>query len=130
MHLLQRHPKNHVFGLVDRPEAIKSILQELEQRGIAEEDVQVVSRQEDTQTTEPDESGSRSLEVVARAAEKLSEEHEFSELYESKVEAGEYLVGIPTSDLIDKEAAHDILHDHGAHSINYYGQWVVEELET
>ncbi len=31
MHLLQRHPKNHVFGLVDRPEAVKSILQELEQ---------------------------------------------------------------------------------------------------
>jgi len=130
MHLLQRHPKNHVFGLVDRPEAVKSILQELEQRGIAEEDVQVVRRQEDAQTTEHDESGSRPLEVVARAAEKLSEEHEFNELYESKVEAGEYLVGIPTSDLIDKEAAHDILHEHGARSINYYGQWVVEELET
>ncbi len=130
MHSLQRHPKNHVFGLVDRPEAVASILQELERRGIAEEKVQIVRSQEEAETSEPHGSGGRPLEVVARAAEKLSEEHEFNELYGSKVESGEFLVGIPTSDLMDKETAQDILHEHGAHSINYYGQWVVEELET
>ncbi len=129
MQSLQRHPENHVFGLVNRSEDIETILQELGRRGIEEADVQIVRSQADAKASEPDEAKDGPLEGVVRAVERLSEEHEFNELYENKVEAGQCLVGIPISDSIDKETARDILREHGAHFINYYGQWVVEELD-
>lgn len=126
MQTLQRHPGKHVFGVVDRSEEVEGILEDVVRHGVAKDEVQVVG--EDEETPAADQHGVR--EGVTHAAELLSEEHEFNELYQSEVEAGRALVGIPVSRAIDKDAAQDILHRHGAHLINYYGRWVVEELEV
>lgn len=129
MQTLQRHPVRHVFGVVDRSEEVKEILEDLSRHGVAKDDVQVVGEDQDDNedTSAPDHHGVS--EGVTHAVEMLSEEHEFNELYQSHVEAGRCLVGISVSRAIHKEAAQDILHRHGAHFINYYGRLVVEELE-
>ncbi len=125
MHTLPRHHGKHVFGVVDQSEDVERIVEEVARRGVAKSDVQVVG--EDKETPIPDRHGVR--EGVTHAAEMLSEEHEFSELYQNEVQAGRHLVGIPVSRVIDKDAAQAILHQHGAHFINYFGPLVVEELE-
>ena len=129
MQTLQRHPEKHVFGVVERSEEVERILEEVARRGVAKDEVQVIGDDagEDEETPAQDQHGA--LEGATHAVEMLSEEHEFNELYESEVEAGRRLVGIPVSRAIEKETAQDILHRHGAHFINYYGPWVVEELE-
>jgi hypothetical protein len=122
MQTLQRHPKHEVFGLLDQPQEVDAILQDVGRLGGDERSVQVIRKEEPADTAE------QHVGVIGRTVDRLSEEHEFNELYESHVEAGQCLVGIPCSDQIDKEKAQRILHDHGAHDINYFGQWVVEEL--
>jgi hypothetical protein len=125
---LQRHPERHVFGVVDRSDEVETILEEVGRRGVGKDEVQVIGDDgEDEETPAQHQHGA--LEGAAHAVEMLSEEHEFNELYQSEVEAGRLLVGIPISHAIEKETAKDILHRHGAHFINYYGSWVVEELE-
>ncbi|MGH9195972.1 MAG: hypothetical protein ACRD1T_09560 [Acidimicrobiia bacterium] len=129
MQTLPRHPEKHVFGVVDRSEDVKGILEDAIRHGVAKDEVQVVGegQDEDEDAAAGDQHGVRG--GVTHVVEMLSEEHEFNELYQSQVEAGRHLVGIPVSGAIDKDAAQAILHRHGAHFINYYGPLVVEELE-
>lgn len=129
MQTLQRHPGKHVFGVVDRSVEVERILEEVDRRGVAKSDVQVIADDPGENQEAPAQHQHGALEGVTHTVERLSEEHEFNELYQSEVEAGRRLVGIPVSRAIDKDAAQDILHRHGAHFINYYGPWVVEELE-
>lgn len=126
---LQRHPEKHVFGVVDRSEEVKEILEDAFRHGVAKDEVQVVGEDQDDNRDRPAPVQHGVREGVTRAVDMLSEEHEFNELYRSHVEAGRCLVGISVSRAIDKEAAQDILQRHGAHFINYYGPLVVEELE-
>ncbi|MPZ68056.1 MAG: hypothetical protein GEU71_00815 [Actinobacteria bacterium] len=130
MQTLQRHPGKHVFGVVDQSKEVERILKEVDRRGVAKSDVQVVGDEPSGDQEAPAQDHHGALEGVTHAVAMVSEEHEFNELYQSEVEAGRRLVGIPVSRTIDKDAAQDILHRHGAHFINYFGPWVVEELES
>jgi len=121
MQTLERHPTNEVFGLLDRPQEIEGILRDVERHGLGHDEVHVIGRNE--------KGGARALDGAIHPPERLSEEHEFNELYGKRVEAGEFLVGIPLTGAVDKRGALEILHAHGAHNINYFGRWVVEELE-
>lgn len=125
MQTLKRHPGKYVFGVVDRSEEVEEIVEDAALRGVAKDEVQVVAEEEEIPAGQH-----RVRDGVTHAAGLLSEEHEFNELYQSQVDAGRSLVGIPLSRAMKKEAAQDILHRHGAHFINYYGPLVVEELEV
>jgi hypothetical protein len=129
MHALRRHPGKYVFGVVDRPEEVEEIVGDAVRHGVAKDQVQILGERQGDEEDMSAPHQHRVLEGVTHAAGVLSEEHEFNELYQSEIEAGRRLVGIPVSRAIKKEGAQDILHRHGAHFINYYGPLVVEELE-
>lgn len=90
---LQRHPVRHVFGVVDRSEEVKDILEDLFRHGAARHEVQIVGEDQDDNDNEdrfaPDQHDQHGVrEGVTHGVEMLSEEHEFNELYQSHVEAG------------------------------------------
>ena len=125
MQTLLQHPKSQVFGVVDRSEDVTQTLEELERRGVPKRDIQVIRKDADPQATEAEEGG-KVREGLTRAVDMLSEEHEFNEMYQAEVEAGHALIGVHVSDTVAKQTVHDVLIDQGAHSVSYYGRWVVE----
>lgn len=122
-------PRNAVVGVLDTATQVLPALGDLYAAGFAEGDVHVIAGAHAVVAMDPD--GSRSgldgrLTRMTQALFGMEMEH--TERHVEEVNAGHYLLLIPSRDDATTERIGGILAAHGGHFVNYYSRWTARQL--
>lgn len=117
-------PKNAVVGVVDSPGELSQALNALFTAGFEESSVRVLSGERGIELI--DQTGSHAglgarLTRMTQALFGMEAEH--TQRHVEEVDAGHYLVLVPSSDDETTDRIRDALVAHGGHFINYYTNW-------
>jgi hypothetical protein len=134
------YPTNHLVGVVDTPEEATAALDALRAAGFPQGALQCYCKADGTRRTELGSSHHQALakcirvvehgvEALEHAVEHFGDEGDFKARNKEELGLGHYLVEVKATDDGDRDRAREILKDHGAHFINYFGRWCVECLD-
>lgn len=128
------YPTDKVVGIADDRAALDRVRRGLQDAGVDDGRVEVLSGEQGQDLLDPDGDQSGAFASVIRRVQKtLGEEaHRIEELNDA-VEAGAYVVQVALPDDGDEDAAKreigGILHRAGARNVAFYGSLAVEEIQ-
>jgi hypothetical protein len=127
--LSDEYPTNTVIGVVEDAETAEKLVAKLGELPLDEESIDVLGQ--DT-AAEQIEEYRKEHPVKARIDHVMtfmSNESELIDQYNQRLNNGELIV---SAEVVDEEQAHkvaDVMRQHGAHYINYFGTQVITTLE-
>ena len=125
------YPTDKLLAVIDSPKDVAAALDDLQAAGVGRDEVTVSVGEAEARRL--DGSGERHgfkgrlLRALQQGAGDVEVKH--FKRYEQELLDGHYLVEVPAKDGERRGRVHQILKTHGAHFINYYGSWAVEDLE-
>jgi len=126
-----RYPENHVVGVVDTPEQLRSAVQALREGGFltSELDVTCGTGAADALDATTGRTGLAGLAI--RVAERLGIENDemaTKERYEQAMRDGHFVVSASAPTDERKALAATILQEHGGHFINFLGRYTMVRM--
>jgi hypothetical protein len=123
------HTEQYIAAVINDPHQAEQARQALEQAGWKPEDVRLVRGKpaaEQIETIEEHRSLPERLGAAVRGT--TSEEGPISEAYEDEAEQGHQILAAYATDPQQVEQARQILAQHQAHDVEYFGSWVITDL--
>jgi uncharacterized protein (TIGR02246 family) len=125
-----RYPTNRVVGAVADSGKAQETVAALLRAGFAQEDIDILHGEEDLHRLDPTGAHHGLFAQVQRTLIRTFELEEFKHLkhHVDDVSAGRYVIMVLTHRRGQRLVAADILHEHGAEFVGFYGRWACEEL--
>jgi predicted O-methyltransferase YrrM len=124
------YPTNRLLAVIDDPKAAAAALAALKAAGFADRDLEVLRGEEGADRMDGTGQVSGWLGRLRRAFDfTLMDQLVDFAAYERALRDGRAVVTIHVHGDAPKEAAHQVLKQHGGHFINYYGRFATEELD-
>lgn len=126
------YPNGRMCAILEDVEKAGNSLDAMIAAGVNKEDIEIYFGKKGVDVIDADATKHGVLASIAKAFRAYGdEENKSMHIYEDALEKGEYVMSIKVEDTDeDKEKVRGILADHNAHSINYFGTWVVEGLKA
>ena len=125
------YPTNHVVAVVDTPEQLTAAVNALKRAGFPESEVVVGCGQDVADAVHASTGRSGLAGLAIRVAQRLgasTEETELKDRYEEALRDGKIVVSVLTPDGERKERAAEILGEHGARVVNFFGRFAIEGM--
>lgn len=129
---LLSYPTDRVVGVAEDRATLDSVQAALTQADVAPDRVEVWCSEDTARDLDPDDADGPLDGLVQTVQKVLGEETERLDRLSDAIDRGGYVVAVEPEDPEDDAARHEVgrvLHDAGATSVAFYGQWVVEELQ-
>jgi hypothetical protein len=128
-----RYPTNHVLAVLDTEEQLTAAVEALIGGGFLDSEVHV--RTGTAAADRLNESTGRGglAGLAVRIAERLGiEDDEMAnkDEYERALRDGRFLLRVATPTEEQKERASQILHEHGAHMVRFFGRFTIEDMRA
>jgi hypothetical protein len=126
------YPVNHVLGVLDTPEQVKSALAALESSGIADADVNLSCGPAAADALGATTGRKGLANIAIRIAEQLNirdDEMMLKDRYEAALRDGGTVISVAAPSEERKTLASDTLRQHGGHFISYLKRFSFEILE-
>lgn len=124
------YPTNKVVGVIDNPDDAQAALLDLQANGFAADDIDVLTGKKGAYRIDVTGEKHGLLARIVRSIEKLSDfEPVHIRRYEREMLTGHYCIGVTARSSDVREQVRKILRSYQGHFINYYGEFVIEELE-
>ena len=126
------YPTNRVVGTVGDAENAKAAIDALLKAGFNEADIDILHGEQDVERLDPTGSEHGFLAQFQRTLIRAFEHDEFKHLmhHVEDVRAGRYVIMVLTKRRAQRILAGDILHQHGAEFVGFYGRWAWEGLHA
>jgi hypothetical protein len=122
-------PKHSVVGVIDTAEQVSQALDALRAAGFDESSVHVISGDHAIELIDQSGSGHGLRGRLTRMTQAMfGMEMEHTERHVAEVEAGHFLVLVPSHDGETATRISDVLAAQGGHFINYYTNWTAQTL--
>ena len=126
-----RYPTDHVVGIIDTADQVRSAYSALTASGFLESEVSISSGQAAADALNANTGRTGLAHLAIKIAERFGvgdDEMELKERYEEALRAGRFVVYVlaPTDER--RERAASILRDQGARSVNFLGKFAIEPL--
>jgi len=124
------YPTNHVVGTVADAVKAQAAIDALLRAGFDRRDIDILHSEEDLHRLDPTGAAHGYLAQFHRTLIRTFElqEHQHLTHHIEDIRAGRYVIMVLTKRRIQKIAAADILHHHGAEFVGFYGRWAWQEL--
>ena len=125
------YPANHVLGVVDTAAAVNAVRASLTNGGFLDSDIRVETGAERADTVDASTGRTGLAALLIRLAERIGatdEEMETKNVYEHAMRDGQFVVLIAADTPDRKERATQILREHAAHSVAYFGKHSIEHI--
>jgi uncharacterized protein (TIGR02246 family) len=121
---------NRVVGTVSDAAKAEAAIDALLRAGFDRKHIELLNGEKDLRRLEPDGNRSGFLAQFHRTLVRTLDLEEFKHLthYAEDVRAGRFVIMVLARRRMLRIAAADILHQHGAEFVGFYGRWAVEEL--
>jgi len=130
-HAPVHYPTNHVLAVVDTREQADALRTALTRGGFLDSEIQVATGAERADQVDAS-TGRRGLAaLLIRFAERMGitdEEMETKNVYEQAMRDDRFVLAIVAPTAERKERAAQILREHAAHSIAYFGKHTIEHI--
>ena len=125
-----RYPINKVVGIIDDMGDCQAALRDLQAAGFTGHQVQVLTGEKGAHRIDVKGDEHGPLAHIVRSTQKLLGDYEIEDAtrYEQELLAGHFGIGVTARDDEDRDQARQILKAHHGHFINFYGRWIVENL--
>jgi hypothetical protein len=120
------YPLNKVGAAVE-PSKVAGVLAALEEAGFARDGINVMTAADVPSLDEPI-GGAGWRGLLARLNLSLGDQLEEVEDAREELKRGHSLILVSVHDDVEQHRAHDILRQHGGHSMRYFGRWRVAKL--
>jgi hypothetical protein len=125
------YPTNRVVGTIGDPKQAQATIEALLQAGFARQDIDILHSEEDLHRPDPAGAEHRFLAQFQRTLTRtLGDEHKHLRRFVEDVRAGRCVIMVLAKHRDKREAAADILGNHGAAAIEFYGRWAWHSLES
>src|SRR3954454_4716251 len=123
------YPTNRVVGTIADAGKAKAAIDALLQAGFAPENVDILHGDEDLQRLDPTGADHGFIAHFQRTLIRTFDLEEFKHLthYADDVRSGLYVIMVLAKRRAQRIAAADILHEHGAEFVEFYGRWSCED---
>ncbi len=125
------YPTNHVLGVVDTAAQANAVRDSLTNGGFLESDIRVETGAERADTVDASTGRTGLAALLIRLAERIGatdEEMETKNVYEHAMRDNRFVVLIAADTPERKERATQILREHAAHSVAYFGKHSIEHI--
>ena len=124
------YPTNRVVGTVGDADKARTAVDALLRAGFDRKDIDVLHGEEDLQRLDPTGAEHGLLAQFQRRLIRAFELEEFKHLTHrvEDVRADRFVIMVRTRRRVHRIAAADILHEHGAEFVGFYGRWACEEI--
>ena len=124
------YPTNRVVGSIVDPKLAQVAIEALLQAGFARHDIDILHGEEDLHRPDPSLAEQKFLAQFQRTLIRtLGDEHKHLQHYVDDVRAGRCVIMVLAKEPDKREIAADVLGNHGAESIEFYGRWSWHSLE-
>lgn len=126
-----RYPENHVVGVVDTPDQLRSAVQALTQGGFLTSELDVTCGPGAADALQATTGRTGFAGLAIRFAERLgmeNDEMETKERYEQALRDGRFVVSASAPTDERKTLAAKILQEHGGHFINFLGRYTMVRM--
>jgi hypothetical protein len=124
------YPHDHILGIIDDHEKADAALADLNQRGVAEQDITVLTGEEGAARIDAHGTRHGLLTRFLRAIQFATMDAlPDAEDYEQAALRGNFVLAIRVHGTEQRDLVHKTLREHGAHFINYYGKLASMPLE-
>jgi uncharacterized protein (TIGR02246 family) len=125
-----RYPTNRVVGTVRDAAKAETAIDALLRAGFDRKDIDILHGEEDLRRLDPTGADHGFLAQFQRTLIRTLELEEFKHLthHVEDVRAGRYVIMVLTKRRALRIVAADILHQHGAEFVGFYGRWACEEI--
>lgn len=126
-----RYPTDHVVGVIDSTDQVRTTYRALTSSGFLESEVTVSSGQAAADALNENTGRSGLAHLAIRIAEQFGvgdDEMAVKKRYEEALRDGHFVIAVlaPTDER--RELAASILRDQGAHTVNFLGRFAIEPL--
>jgi hypothetical protein len=126
-----RYPTNHVLGIIDKPEQLRSALAALESGGFLESELGVRCGEGMADALAASSGRTGLSDLAMRFTEWIglaNDEMAVKNRYEAALRDGAFVVSVAAATDERKDVAARILRDHGAHFVNFLGRFTMEMI--
>src|SRR5512138_3538043 len=123
-----RNLTNRVIAVIDDPRQARAAIATLERAGIGEGDLNAFSGEEGARQIDAEGVHSGGVTHVLRGLQRWTVEGSHLRKYEAELAQGHQVVDVHIHGRRNQGAVAQILRTHGAHFINAYGQWTIEDV--
>jgi uncharacterized protein (TIGR02246 family) len=126
------YPTNRVVGTVGNDASARAAIDALLKAGFGTQEIDILHGEEDVKRLDPSGSGHGFLAQFQRTLIRAFDLEEFKHLmhHVEDVRAGRYVIMVLTRRRDQRAIAADILHEHGAEFVGFYGRWAWEGLDA
>lgn len=126
-----RYPTHNVVGVLDTIDQLVGAASDLTNGGFLESEINVAQGPAAADRVDATTGRGGITGLAIRVAEKLglqNEELEFKDHYEEAMRSGRFVIRVAAPSEERKDRATEILKQHGAHSVAYYGKYTIQKL--
>jgi hypothetical protein len=126
-----RYPTDHVVGILDTADQVRTAYTALTSSGFLESEVTVSSGRASAEALNANTGRTGLAHLAVRIAEQLgvaNDEMAVKKRYEEALRGGQFVVAVLTPTEERRELAASILRDQNAHSVNFLGPFTIEPM--
>ena len=123
-----RNLTNRVMAVIDDPRNTLAAVETLAQAGIAGQELATFEGEEGMRQIDADGVHSGGITHVLRSLQRWTAEGDHLRRYQSEIASGHRVVDVYVHGRGQRDTVVRILRAHGAHFINAYGQWTLENV--
>ena len=126
-----RYPTHNLVGVLDTLRQLKAATSDLMSQGFLASEIEVAQGAAAADRVDATTGRGGFTGLALRIAEKLGlhdEELEFKDHYEEAMRSGRFVIRVAAPSEERKDRATEILKQHGAHSVAYFGKYTIHGL--
>ena len=126
-----RYPTHNLVGVLDTLQQLKAATSDLMGQGFLASEIEVAQGAVAADRLDATTGRGGFTGLALRIAEKLGlqdEELEFKDHYEEAMRSGRFVIRVSAPSEERKDRATEILKQHGAHSVAYFGKYTIQGL--
>lgn len=121
------YPLHKVLAAVERAQS-EGVMVALEEAGFARDGIDVVTAEDVSDLDQPV-GGAGALGFLRRLGLRSGGDLDGIEQAQRELSFGHSLILVPVDGDAERDQAHEILRQHGGHSMSYFGRWTITTLE-
>ena len=123
-----RNLTNRVMAVIDDDRQTQAAVETLERAGIEDRELATFEGEGGARQVDAEGVHSSGVKQVLRGLQRWTAEGNHLRRYQAEIASGHHVVDVCVHGRRQREAVVDILRTHGAHFINAYGQWTLENV--
>ena len=123
-----RNLTNRVIAVIDDAQATQAAVETLERAGIADRKVAAFEGEEGVRRVDAEGVHSGGVTHVVRGLQQWTVEGQHLRRYQAEIASGHHVVDVCVHGRRQRDPVVQVLRRHGAHFINAYGQWTLENV--